>query len=44
MVFQVGVAGNGVLMLSGGIDSPVAGFLAMKQGVQLEGIHFESTP
>ncbi|MDY0316843.1 MAG: tRNA uracil 4-sulfurtransferase ThiI, partial [Acholeplasmatales bacterium] len=42
--FPVGVAGNGVLMLSGGIDSPVAGFLAMKQGVQLEGIHFESTP
>jgi len=42
--FPVGVAGNGVLMLSGGIDSPVAGYLAMKQGVQLEGIHFESTP
>jgi len=42
--FPVGVAGKGLLMLSGGIDSPVAGFLAMKQGVQIEGIHFESTP
>lgn len=42
--FPVGVAGKGMLMLSGGIDSPVAGFLAMKQGVLIEGIHFESTP
>jgi len=42
--FPVGVAGKGLLMLSGGIDSPVAGFLAMKQGVEIEGIHFESTP
>ena len=30
--------------MSGGIDSPVAGFLAMKQGIQIEAIHFESTP
>lgn len=42
--YPVGVAGKGLLMLSGGIDSPVSGFLAMKQGVEIEGIHFESTP
>jgi len=42
--FPVGVAGKGLLMLSGGIDSPVAGFLAMKQGVEIECVHFESTP
>ena len=42
--FPVGVAGKGLLMLSGGIDSPVAGYLAMKQGVEIEGIPFESTP
>ena len=42
--FPVGVAGKGLLLLSGGIDSPVAGFLAMKQGIEIEGIHFESTP
>lgn len=38
------IAGKGLLMLSGGIDSPVAGFLTIKQGVDLELIHFESTP
>ncbi len=42
--FPVGVAGKGLLMLSGGIDSPVAAFLAMKQGVEIECVHFESTP
>lgn len=42
--YPVGIAGKGLLMLSGGIDSPVAGFLAMKQGVEVECIHFESTP
>jgi len=42
--FPVGVAGKGLLMISGGIDSPVAGFLSMKQGIEIEGIHFESTP
>ncbi len=42
--FPVGIAGKGLLMLSGGIDSPVAGYLAQKQGVQIECIHFESTP
>lgn len=42
--FPVGVAGKGLVMMSGGIDSPVAGFLCMKQGVEIECIHFESTP
>ena len=42
--FPVGVAGKGLLMLSGGIDSPVAGYLAMKQGIEIECVHFESTP
>src|SRR5699024_12447775 len=36
----VGTAGKSLLMLSGGIDSPVAGYLMMKRGVQLEMIHF----
>ena len=42
--FPVGVAGRGLLMMSGGIDSPVAGYLAMKQGIEVEIVHFESTP
>lgn len=40
----VGTGGKVVLMLSGGIDSPVAGYLAMKRGVKLEAIHFHSPP
>ncbi len=42
--FPVGVAGEGLLMISGGIDSPVAGYLSQKQGVEVSCIHFESTP
>ncbi len=42
--YPVGVQGKGMLMLSGGIDSPVAGFLSMKRGVRIEGIYFESPP
>src|SRR5690554_3411085 len=42
--FPVGVAGKGLSLLSGGIDSPVATFLAMKQGILAEGIHFDSSP
>lgn len=42
--FPVGVAGKGLLMLSGGLDSPVAGYLAQKQGIEVECLHFESTP
>ena len=38
------IAGKGLLMLSGGIDSPVAGFQAIKRGVELECIYFESPP
>ncbi|MGI6065875.1 MAG: tRNA uracil 4-sulfurtransferase ThiI [Bacillota bacterium] len=40
----VGASGRAVLMISGGIDSPVAGWMAMKRGVTFEGIHFESFP
>ncbi|MCO7151077.1 tRNA 4-thiouridine(8) synthase ThiI [Vagococcus lutrae] len=40
----VGSSGKSVLMLSGGIDSPVAGYLAMKRGVELEMVHFYSPP
>lgn len=42
--YPVGVAGKGMLMLSGGIDSPVAGYLAIKRGVKLECIYYESPP
>ncbi len=42
--YPVGVAGKGLLMLSGGIDSPVAGYLALKRGVRIEAIYFESPP
>ena len=40
----VGTAGKGMLMLSGGIDSPVAGYFAMKRGVEIEAVHFASPP
>ncbi len=40
----VGSSGKVLLLLSGGIDSPVAGYLTMKRGVKLEAIHFESPP
>lgn len=40
----VGTSGRGMLMLSGGIDSPVAGYLAMKRGVEVEAVHFASPP
>ncbi|MDP2426422.1 MAG: tRNA uracil 4-sulfurtransferase ThiI [Candidatus Izemoplasmatales bacterium] len=42
--YPIGIGGKGLLLLSGGIDSPVAGYLAMKKGLELECIHFESTP
>ena len=42
--YPVGVAGKGMLMLSGGIDSPVAGYLAMKRGIKIECLYFESPP
>ena len=42
--YPVSVAGKGLLMLSGGIDSPVAGYLAIKRGVKIEAIYYESPP
>ncbi len=40
----VGTAGRGILLLSGGIDSPVAGWLAAKRGMALHGLYFHSPP
>ncbi|MBC1587710.1 tRNA 4-thiouridine(8) synthase ThiI [Listeria welshimeri] len=40
----VGSSGRAMLMLSGGIDSPVAGYLAQKRGVEIEAVHFHSPP
>ena len=42
--YPVGVGGKAMLMLSGGIDSPVAGYLTMKRGVEIECIHYASMP
>lgn len=42
--YPVGVQSKGMLMLSGGIDSPVAGFLALKRGVKIEAVYFEAIP
>lgn len=40
----VGTSGKSLLLLSGGIDSPVAGYLAIKRGVEIDAIHFHSPP
>lgn len=40
----VGTSGHGMLLLSGGIDSPVAGYMMAKRGVRVEAVHFESFP
>ncbi len=40
----VGTNGKGLLLLSGGIDSPVAGFLMAKRGLEISGIHYHSYP
>ncbi|GCL72588.1 tRNA 4-thiouridine(8) synthase ThiI [Paenibacillus naphthalenovorans] len=42
--FPVGSNGKAMLMLSGGIDSPVAGYFALRQGLQVEAVHFHSYP
>lgn len=42
--YPVGIQGKGMLMLSGGIDSPVAGYMALKRGVDIECLYFESPP
>ena len=39
-----GCAGKGLLLLSGGIDSPVAGFMMAKRGMKLDSLHFHSYP
>ena len=40
----VGTGGHGMLLLSGGIDSPVAGYMMAKRGLRVEAVHFESMP
>ena len=40
----VGCSGKGLLMLSGGIDSPVAGYMMAKRGLKISGVHFFSFP
>ena len=40
----VGTSGRAMLLLSGGIDSPVAGWMAMKRGIKLAAVHFYSYP
>jgi len=39
-----GSSGKGVLMISGGIDSPVAGYMMAKRGMRLDAVHFHSYP
>ncbi|WP_353096688.1 tRNA uracil 4-sulfurtransferase ThiI [Tissierella praeacuta] len=40
----IGTNGKGLLLLSGGIDSPVAGFLMAKRGVEISAVHYHSYP
>lgn len=40
----VGSAGKGLLLISGGIDSPVAGYMMCKRGMKLDALHFHSFP
>jgi len=42
--YPVGTQPKGMLMLSGGIDSPVAGYLALKRGVKIDAVYFEAIP
>lgn len=42
--YPSGTLGKGLLMLSGGIDSPVAGYLALKRGIKLNCVYFEAIP
>ncbi|MEG0276862.1 MAG: tRNA uracil 4-sulfurtransferase ThiI [Coprobacillus sp.] len=42
--YPVGIGGKALLMLSGGIDSPVAGYLTLKRGVDIECVHYASPP
>lgn len=40
----IGSSGKGIVMLSGGIDSPVSAFMMAKRGVEVEGVYFNSPP
>lgn len=42
--YPAGIGGTGLLMMSGGLDSPVAGFLTIKKGVTVKAIHYASPP
>ena len=42
--YPLGIGGKAMMMISGGIDSPVASYLLMKRGVYLEMIHYASPP
>ncbi|TFE31699.1 tRNA uracil 4-sulfurtransferase ThiI [Cohnella luojiensis] len=42
--FPLGMNGKAMLLLSGGIDSPVAGWMAMRKGLKVEAVHFHSYP
>lgn len=42
--FPVGIGGRAMVLLSGGIDSPVASYLIMKRGIHIEAIHFAAPP
>lgn len=42
--FPSGILGKGLLLISGGLDSVVSGFLALKKGMEVEAIHFASPP
>lgn len=42
--FPVGTQGKAMLLLSGGIDSPVSAYLSNKRGIELECVHFQSPP
>ncbi len=42
--YPSGTLGSGLLMLSGGIDSPVAGYLALKRGIMIDAVYFEAIP
>ena len=42
--YPVGINGKALVMMSGGIDSPVASFMTMKRGLRIECVHFASMP
>ncbi|QAY65398.1 tRNA uracil 4-sulfurtransferase ThiI [Paenibacillus protaetiae] len=42
--FPFGTNGKALLLLSGGIDSPVAGYMGLRKGLELEAVHFHSYP